>query len=156
MRAARLHHITQVEHGRTRSWWVRIYRSPPKRPRAPRGTGPRPRPIRILAAQKSFSYIKYGSKAKALEAAMLWRDAELPRHTTPTRLAKRPAGTGYVARGWRTYVHRRTGEQIHYPVWKGWIRLRDGKSAQTHYSIPKWGDEGANLLIRSWFAEKVR
>lgn len=161
MRARRLHHITQLEYQRTRAWWVRLYRSFPRRARAPSGTGPRPRPKRELAAQKSFPYARYGSKAKALEAAIQWRDAQLPKHDAPpsrpyAKGAKRPAGTGYIKRGWRTRVHKRTGKRTRYEVWHAWIRLRDGKSASSHYSIEKWGDEGAHLLIRSWFAQKVR
>lgn len=160
MRAARLHHITQLEYKRTRAWWVRIYRPVRRKARARPGAGPRPRPKRTLAAQKSFPYARYGSKAKALEAAIRWRDAELPKHDAPIRpygkFSKRPVGTGYLKRGWRTRVHKRTGKRTRYQVWEAWIRLRDGKSAQSHYSIPKWGDEGARLLIQSWFSQKVR
>lgn len=106
-----------------------------------------------------FSDGKYGSKAKALRAAILWRDAELPKHPLRREYSKhnpRPRGTGYIKRGTKVYVHRRTGKKKAYPVWQGWIRMPDGKATTSNYSIPKWGEDGAKLLVKAWLGEKQR
>lgn len=106
-----------------------------------------------------FADRKHGSKAKALLAAMAWRDTQLGKYPPRREFGghnERPPGSGYVKRAWRFRVERKTGKRVRYAVWRGWIVMHDGKYAESNYSIPKWGDAGAKLLITEWFSRKKR
>lgn len=120
-----LENITRMDHGRTHGWWVRFQRSTAGGKKT--------------VTSKLFSDGAHGSKSKALRAAKAWRDAmalEVPA-ARPSTLTPTKEGYGYLYRG---TVQRRVGTA---EVWIAWVKLPDGKAAQTSASIAAWGVRGA-------------
>lgn len=130
-----LENITRFDYERTRGWWVRFSRKD--------NFGVK------RVTSKLFSDATYGTTAKALKAAKAWRDrmkgkvpARRPSTARPTSV-----GYGYVYRG---VVQRRGSES---DVWIAWMKLADGRVAQTSASIEKWGDSEAKRRCVAWIAE---
>ena len=128
---ARHPNITRMDYGRTRGWWVRIYRN-------------------CDAKQKNcmsqmFSDGVHGGKRRALARAMAWRDQMLellpPKQQSG---ALRPPGYGYVV--------RYQGSNR----WTAWLRTEGRGCKSTRYSIDKWGDDGAYDKALAWLKREQR
>lgn len=139
----KLHHITRLDYvygtKRTHGWWVRFQRKDQE-------TG------RRKAIGKTFTDAKYGGKAKALAAAIKWRDENM---------AKYPSLRNGAAPG------RRQAPIGHSIFWEyddglrrtlnGNIKVEDGqRSAQVRYSIREYGRKGALAMIRRWYLAQRR
>jgi hypothetical protein len=126
-------HITRRDFGAEKSFWVRVYR---------REFGVK------VCHSKSFADKAHGSRAKALAAARVYREAllsVLPPKDKPgnTRV---PVGHAKIWR--RTLAPGRV-------VWIVRIKLTDdGKRGQTHYSVLRWGEAGAKKRAEMWLANK--
>jgi hypothetical protein len=121
-------HITKIEHKNTRGYWVRFIRN------------------KVNEKQKFFPYLTYGSKTKALEAAIKWRDEN-------EKTVSKALYAGSKRRGLRDAkpranntsgtvgVHPRTrrGELIAWvATWAEGDKRRDGKRKE--FSISRYGD----------------
>jgi hypothetical protein len=127
--------ITRFDYGKTHGWWVRFQRS------TEAGTK------RVLS--KMFSDAVHGGKAKALRAAIAWRD-RTSASIRPARRRRMPPSYGYVR---RTELARRAGTS---PVYLAWIRMPNGRAASTSFSIAKWGVREAKRRCALYLARKRR
>jgi hypothetical protein len=125
--------ITRFDYGRTHAWWVRFQRS----------TGG----TRVVS--KMFSDAVHGGKAKALRAAIAWRDRTAAT-IQPARRRRTKAGVGYVK---RAELARRVGT---WPVYIAWIRMPDGRAASTSFSVARWGEREAKRRCQLYLARKRR
>lgn len=121
---ARLYCITRHDTRTTRGWNVRVQRSD-------------------FLANKLFSDSKFGGKANALVAAVLYRNAILraldnPREAVP--------GHGYT---WRDV----DGDRV---VFRGWVRLLNRKCSRTVWYADQHGVRAAKAGADEWLARKRR
>lgn len=134
--AAKHRNITRMDHGRGRSWWVRLYR----------GTG-----ADKVMTSASFADSKHGGKGKALQAAIKWRDRKARELGTTLGGARVPLGHGYLR---RITVTQKSGRA--YPAWVAYVRVGPRKWASTKRSINLWGDAGAKRRCEAWLRERRR
>ena len=127
--------ITRFDYGKTHGWWVRFQRS------TEAGTK------RVVS--KMFSDAVHGGKAKALRAAIAWRN-QTAATIRPARRTRIRTGSGYVK---RVLIARRVGIA---PVYMAWIRLPNGRAASTSFSIEKWGAQEAKRRCQLYLARKRR
>lgn len=133
-RASGLRHITRIDHGRARGWWVRIYREG-------------------KCHSKFFGAATYGL-GRGLELAVAWRERQL-RQLPPARRgvhSTRPArvGHGYVR---RAMLPRRASST---DCFVGWLRIEAGKARSTSYSTRAHGVAGARKKALAWLRREKR
>jgi hypothetical protein len=129
--------ISRMEYGRTRGWWVRIYR----------GAGGNKR-----CHSKLFSDTTNGGKRAALRAARAWRDLMLARLPEADKHSGRRVepGHGYVR---RTVRLRRVAA---HPVYVAWLRIEYQRCKSTNYSVTLHGEGGAREMAERWLARERR
>ena len=136
-RAAGLENISRVVYRDRPGWLVRFERTV---------DGER------QLTSRYFSDAAHGGMRHALAAARAWRD-QTARELPPSQQnvgRRKPIGHGYVK---RVILKRRKGAT---PVFYGWLRIEDGRAAQTSYSILTNGVRGAKLLALNWLARERR
>jgi len=127
------HGITRFEYGRTRAWWVRIYR----------GAADKKKCISKLFSDRSY----FGGKRGALDAAKRWRDKTLKTLPSAQRGNVKP-GYGYLR---RVEVKRRVDW---WPMWTAWLCVGHRKWMSTRWSIEAWGDKEARERCKLWLKRK--
>lgn len=129
---------------RAQGWWVRVYRTVDDKQKC---------------YSKLFSDSHYqGSDVTALTAAIAWRQQTLKACPAPAtggrREAPKPPGYGTVRRVQSSYrprpVNGKAQERKFYYAWVVWIRIEDGRSAGTKWSITRWGEQGAYERAMKW------
>lgn len=153
-RDPKLHHITRMDYSRNRGWWVRIQRTK---------SGKRTQVSKMFSDGKYAGITVSERKAKALLAAVRWRNKMLP--TMPRNPAgRKPSGgrkhseVGHV-HIW-TSLYRQLGAdgRLHtVPFRCAHFKLdAEKRHAQARFSIKKHGRKGAQRLIDEWVSEKRR
>lgn len=126
--------ITRFDYGNTHGWWVRFQRTS--------ASGAE----RLFS--KMFSDAVHGGTAKALRAAIAWRDQTAKALSSVPRPRKSHAG--YIK---QVELARRGGPSR---VYLAWIRLPDGRAASTTFSIAKWGKAAAKRRCQQYLERKRR
>lgn len=135
-RAAGGENITRCDYGHSHGWFVRIYRTEDGATRC---------------HSKYFGDLAHGGTRRALKLAREWRDRMLP--TLPPAQhggARKPIGHGYVKRA------RLKRKVTWTECFVAWLRIEDGRAANTSYSIPEHGVLGARRLAQRWLARERR
>ncbi|MBN2839654.1 MAG: hypothetical protein JXP37_01675 [Coriobacteriia bacterium] len=137
----KLHHITRLDYvygaKKSHGWWVRIQRLVDGKRKA---------------FGKSFHDGKYGGKAKALAAAVKWRDEILPKYP----VVRNGSGSGRL--------HAPVGHAIFWEYKSGRthslnVNMKTAeheRPIQFRCSIKTYGRQGAIARMRRWYLEMRR
>lgn len=127
------HQISRVDTPRAHGWQVRYER-----------VG--------FVCYRFFSDSLHGGKRGALHAAKKLRDAlELIAPERKTRFCRVKNGTITKCRILRRDLD---GKRHYFNAYRGFLRVAEGRHAQTVWSIDKWGERRAKLGVLAWLRKK--
>ena len=135
----KLHHITRLDYvygtRETHGWWVRIQRL-------------------VKGRRKTFGATfydkKYGGKQKALEAAIAWRDENLPRH--PVIRNGQGSGRRHAPIGHAIFWEYKSGKKHTFNA--NMKTSASGRALQFRCSITEYGRTAAAAIVREWYREQ--
>lgn len=107
-----------------------------------------------LTVSQTFVDAQHGSQARALSAAIQWRDEQLrqlgPKLTPGHGVHRSAPGYGYMKQLLRGPADRQ------YLAWYGCLRVEGGRRVTTHRSIEVHGPEQAKAQVSAWLREERR
>lgn len=131
-----MRHITRIDLGHTKGWWVRFQRQ--------QESGGKP-----VTSSRLFSDSKYGGQRRALRFAMLWRDMKVsqlppPRHFAASGSGREPKPIGYLRVSYRTKrCVQRNGERKEVAIVWAHLKVADELFVEATRSVDCWGRDGA-------------